>query len=86
MNQRQLRTLWVGIVIAIAMFPYPPWHLALADGWSRDYGYAFLVAGPQTAAGQPVAVVRVNYPRLAAQWFLVALVTAGAITTLKDNE
>lgn len=97
MNRHQKVALWVGALIVVAMFLYPPWHSAFATGATIDHGYAFLTTGPQFADGDVAGddhraaqfgccpFARINYPRLAAQWFLVAVVTAAAIATLKDK-
>ena len=101
MNRYQLIALWVGVALATRMFLYPPWHLALADGRSRDYGYAGLFVGPHADAvsaldalrqgtrGRPperIVIAKINYPRLTAQWFLVAIVTGAAIVTLRHAD
>jgi len=86
-NKRQTVALWLGITMMLAMFLYPPWHIALSDGRGLDFGYAFLRTGPSQTELQrrEAGNARFNYPRLAAQWFLVAVITGAAIVTLKDR-
>ncbi len=91
MNKRQTVALWVGIAVMVAMFLYPPWERTAAVGGNAfsnnppspvaitfAFGYAFLF-------DKPDGNVTVNFRRLGAQWFLVAVITGAAIVTLKDR-
>ena len=77
MSKQQTVALWLGIAVMAAMFFYPPW-VFVGEAMTVNAGYLPLLAPPERRA-------RINFPRLASQWFLVAVIAGAAIVTLKDR-
>lgn len=93
MNKGQLIAMWIGIVIAIGMIVFPPWRWelnlenALADRTDKvrsfgpsSYAPIFMPPEPPKRSG-----IGIDWGRLSIQLAGVALVTAGAIVTLKKR-
>jgi len=80
LNDKQKRDLWFGISVIVIMGAYPPWQEVGAVSTPLDYAPIF--QPPKVAAGVGVAV---DFARLAIEWFLAGLVTAGLVATDQDK-
>jgi len=93
MNKKQLTAMWIGIAFIVGMLLFPPWttrwETRLGSGESSQY--AFLLSPPRSGTGQsyPGSIMKetrqvaLDFPRLAIQCLVVAMLTAGAILTRK---
>ncbi len=88
MNRRQLRLMWIGIVLVAAMILCPPWKTS----GGRVIGYRLLLNPPTShdtwtfptwSIGSGYRAFRVDYPRLALQLVIVVLVLGGLALTPK---
>ncbi len=73
MNRRQLISVWVGVVVVVAMMLYPPWR-------SDQFGYL----GYHSFFSH-MYVDEVYLAVLLCQWFVVALVTTAAVISFRSN-
>ena len=86
MNWKQKICLWVGIVAFVLMGIFPPWVAAPPGGGNYVAGgYAFILF-PRNQFGESHWLARIDLGQLAAQWAMVAVVTAGLIVTFKDKK
>ncbi len=94
MNRKQKICLWVGIVAIVVMGLFPPWVLEyekqnIVGSWEgRRYEYRYTTEpGSYSWIGTPPARAKfVDLYRLGIQYFVVAVVTAGLIITLRDKK
>ena len=70
---KKLKVLWTGIAIIILMSIFPPWKNSLRTGF-----YGFLFDPPRGAQSIDVALLGV-------QIFIVALIIAGVIASIKEK-
>lgn len=85
MNKKQKIILWIGIIIIVLMGLFPPYERAIIlpsfgpDDPSVRISYGFLFE-------PPILDVKIDFARLAIQWIIVSVLTAGAIYTTKDQK
>ena len=102
MNDKQKKCLWVGIALIVVMGLFPPWVLEREEkkylGYDRGDKWEYTIEpGPYSWIGDPPRTK--NFPgllrirpkfvdlyRLGIQYFVVAVVTAGLIITLRDKK
>jgi hypothetical protein len=98
MNRKQKICLWAGIALIVVMGLFPPWVLErekktknyLGESMAHEYRYT-TEAGPYSWIGSPPwdytsRAKFVDLYRLGIQYFVVAIVTAGLIITLRDKK
>ena len=92
MNRKQKAATWVGVVMAVTMFLYPPWvvELRALDGSALTVdtfiGYKPITQyAASTASNVAITSYRIHAAQLLLQWAVVAMVTFAAIVTLKDT-
>ena len=78
MTRAQLVTLWVGIVLAVAMAVYPPWREPVPGGTYVSSSYRPLFA--------PKKWTSLDTPRLLTQFGALGAVVAGMILTLRKKK
>ncbi len=86
MNWKQMRIIWVGIVIILLMGLFPPKLRATSDwlligGSSGSIYYTFDGYGLQFSSSG-----RIDIARLCVQWVIVGVITGGLIITLRDKK
>ncbi len=80
MNKKQLKCLWLGVIIIVLMGLYPPWYFpSTRDGFKvrLPAGYKLMLTTEKGA--------RVDITRLYVQWVMVGVITGGLIYTFKDK-
>jgi hypothetical protein len=72
MNRKQIKCLWIGIVVFIIMGLFPPFR------WTSGgfLGYRFLL--------YPLGHIDIS--RLFVQWVIVAAITGGLLLTLQERK
>lgn len=75
MNRKQIKCLWIGIVVFILMGLFPPF-MTTSEGYFR--GYMFVI--------NDYSYLRVDISRLFVQWIIVAVVTGGLLLTFQQKE
>ena len=94
MNDKQKICLWIGIVFIVVMGLFPPWYRVVErprDGtkiYSRyPAAYCCIFSPPNIRGGNFLGnTYKIDFARLAIQYFVVAVVTAGLIITLRDKK
>jgi hypothetical protein len=80
--------MWIGISIVALMGICPPWVETQASYRGpvseEPLGYSLLVCPPKSDGGW--SGVGIDVVRLTLQWFVVALITGGAIVTKADKK
>ena len=93
-KNKRLSILWIGILLIVLMGLFPPWVVEsekktknyLGGSMAQEYRYT-TEPGPYSWIGDPPARAKfVDLYRLGIQYFVVAVVTAGLIITLKDKK
>ena len=83
MKKNQKTALWIGIIVIALIGLFPPWvQMHEVEGPYKgkyDKGYSPIFAPPKSPA-------EIDISRLLIQWFIVAVIAAGAIVTLKDKK
>ncbi len=77
MNTKQLRVMWGAIAIVVIMCIYPPFVYKNDSGRIADRGYKFITSQR--------GYIKINTPRLAIQLFIVGVLAAGVIVTLRTK-
>lgn len=99
MNDKQKKCLWAGIALIVAMGLFPPWvceretKIAFGHGeWksiTEPGPYSWIGDPPGKINSQGYLYIRpkfVDLYRLGIQYFVVSVVTAGLIITLRDKK
>jgi len=83
-NRKQTIVMLIGIVVAVLMGLYPPWVFINERNRMRvDGGYALITEPPSFKLLEDATI---DFWRLGAQEFLVAVFTGGLIVTLRDKK
>lgn len=88
MNDKQKKCLWASIALIVAMGLFPPWVVESREQINirREYRYT-TESGPYSWIGDPPSRAKfVDLYRLGIQYFVVAVVTAGLISTFRDKK
>jgi len=84
MNKKQTLILWIAIIIIVWMGIMPP--ICVSSGPMKGLFTGFRPIFQTLASGQSVTVaVGIDLTRLFIEWFLVALMAAGLIYSLRSR-
>ena len=84
LSRKQVRLLWIGVVLFLAMALFPPWEYTLQTSEVRSakpthYGLIFYPPPPEHDAYG--CGVRIDFARLSIQWAATTLVIGAAMVT-----
>ncbi len=83
MNCKQKICLWLGICLIVLIGLFPPWVRGGTLLTPNDAGYHFIFTPPKVRS---MECSRIDISRLFVQWVMVASITGGLVTTLKDKK
>ena len=78
MNRKQTIAMWIGILVFALMGLYPPWR-------GNTTGREFFI-GYDSILQSEASPFKIDTVRLFVQWAMVAVITSGIITTLRDKK